>query len=659
MSKVFRITEGLENMGALKTGGQGSVYKARRTGEIVTAVKLLPTPVSSESSSDKNYIDFKNEVDKLKKVNEDPNPNVVTILSSGITESGCFPFIEMQFIEGPDLEELLKPPYDPVFTVKEAIKLAEHLSNALAHCHNLDVKHGDIKSNNVKLNIHTGNYVLLDFGLSLMSDEERRTSLRHAGAIEFMAPEQNEGQMLFETDVYSFGVVLFEALAGIVPFPLKDKGQTARNTIMMAHLETPPPELIPLRQLHMPAGWSQEMKLREMNIPEWLVSLIYKCLEKKPENRFANGMELYEFILVNSALPVSGNDDNLEAIVRLQQENEQLAKENEELRRLLVTNGEGAVPVAPGSNYTSAATKYETLPHTSLDVSDSALTSYSRTGQSKKTTDRKKIFASIIAGLLVLILVYALVTKKTARSSDRSNATTTQPGKVQNVIGHYKVVSSRAYLYGSPDEDSKKSDYIIPSNDVITAYEDKNGFIYTEFTNYKGESLKGWLNKKNLTTLEDWSQRSKREKAEVQLTAEDIAMQLRDARKFLEKGQTKAALYIYSYLAGQSVPEAMYYYGNLALQNKNEDIDCGRGLEFVKDASDKGYTSAKRTLGFLYLFADNPGMLSANGYGQCEFNKNTRRGRDLLDEAIKEGDTTASHLLEQYQAGNPEQSSDH
>jgi hypothetical protein len=40
MAKVFTITEGLENMGALKTGGQGSVYKARRIGEIITAVKL-------------------------------------------------------------------------------------------------------------------------------------------------------------------------------------------------------------------------------------------------------------------------------------------------------------------------------------------------------------------------------------------------------------------------------------------------------------------------------------------------------------------------------------------------------------------------------------------------------------------------------------------
>ena len=54
MSKVFTITSGLETMGALKTGGQGSVYKGRRTGEIITAIKLLPTPIYSETADDKN-----------------------------------------------------------------------------------------------------------------------------------------------------------------------------------------------------------------------------------------------------------------------------------------------------------------------------------------------------------------------------------------------------------------------------------------------------------------------------------------------------------------------------------------------------------------------------------------------------------------------------
>ena len=133
MARVFTIAPGLENMGALRSGGQGSVYKGRRIGEIITAIKLLPTPIYTESEDDKNYRDFQNEVQKLKKVNEEPNPNVVKILSFGLSETGNFPFIEMAYIEGPDLEELLKPPHDSVFTVKEVIKVAEQLSNALSH----------------------------------------------------------------------------------------------------------------------------------------------------------------------------------------------------------------------------------------------------------------------------------------------------------------------------------------------------------------------------------------------------------------------------------------------------------------------------------------------------------------------------------------------
>ncbi|MDB4922476.1 serine/threonine-protein kinase [Mucilaginibacter sp.] len=296
MSKVFTITKGLENMGALRTGGQGSVYKGKRIGPIITAVKLLPTPIHSESTEDKNYRNFLNEVEKLKKVNEIPNPNVVKILNSGITESGSFPFIEMEFIEGPDLEELLKPPHEKIFTIKEVIKLADQLACALSHCHKVGVKHGDIKGNNVKFNNSSGNYVLLDFGLSVMSDEQRRSSMRHAGAIEFMAPEQNEGQMLFQTDIYSYGVILYELLAGQVPFPLKDNGETARNNVMLSHMESPVPDILQLRKINFPDDWPK----RELQIPEWLLQMIAKCLEKSPEKRYANGAELQDVIAESS-----------------------------------------------------------------------------------------------------------------------------------------------------------------------------------------------------------------------------------------------------------------------------------------------------------------------------------------------------------------------
>jgi serine/threonine protein kinase len=318
MSKVFTITEGLENMGALRTGGQGSVYKGRRIGPIISAVKLLPTPIYTEDENDKNLRAFQNEVDKLKKVNEVPNPNVVKIMNSGLTESGSFPYIEMEYIEGADLEELLKEPNEPLFTIKETIKLADQLANALAHCHQVGVKHGDIKSNNIKYNIHSGNYVLLDFGLAIMSDEQRRTSIRHAGAIEFMAPEQNTGVMLFQTDIYSYGIILYELLAGQVPFPLGDNGETSRNTVMVAHMETPVPDLMELRKKNLPKSWAKEKKAQEVRVPQWLLSIIAKCLAKDPESRYANGMLLQEAIIEGSMEAVKPNNSAAETAIVIQ-----------------------------------------------------------------------------------------------------------------------------------------------------------------------------------------------------------------------------------------------------------------------------------------------------------------------------------------------------
>ena len=359
MSKVFTITEGLENLGALRTGGQGSVYKGRRMGPILSAVKLLPTPIYAESDEDKNYRNFKNEVNKLQKVNEIANPNVVKFLSSGITESGSLPFIEMEYIEGPDLCELLQPPHERIFMLQEVIRVAYQLTNALAHCHKLGIKHGDIKSNNVKYNIHSGNYVLLDFGLAIMSEEQRRTSIRNAGAIEFMAPEQHDGQMLLQTDVYSFGIILYELLTGEVPFPLLGNSETGRNTVMVAHMEAPVPDVIIARNAALPRSWSAEKQAQEMQIPQWLLQVLKKCLQKKPENRYASGVELHEAVLSGN---LNGDKQTQQEMLlsendRLQTElkNQQQDEENKE-RQLSALK---AYLMETGGNYNAATGKYE------------------------------------------------------------------------------------------------------------------------------------------------------------------------------------------------------------------------------------------------------------------------------------------------------------
>ncbi len=559
MAKVFTITEGLENMGALRSGGQGSVYKGRRANDVITAVKLLPTPIHSESRDDKNYLDFQNEVTKLKKVNEHPNPNVVKILSHGITDSGSFPFIEMEFIEGPDLAELLQPPKDPVFTIEEVLKVATQLSNALAHCHDAGVRHGDIKSNNVKFNIRTGNYVLLDFGLAAMTDEQRRTSLRHAGAIEFMAPEQNEGLMFFQTDIYSYGVVMFELVAGRVPFPLNYKGETARNHVMLSHMEDPLPDLILLRKQNLPHSGTEELKVHEMLLPQWLIDTITKCLEKKPVNRFANGRELHSHILLHLAKsaaqtpialsrPVqektivtpgaetpkenilippktsSIHQKNLEAQERLRRENEAVLSSYPKPRRRLSRPALIALAmllaVVMVAGYTligsqnkdedtyDASMPIEEIPDTSTRVDNNEIVLAQNEPSEKKKADtlqNKKLEKENP-------VLVAPVTKKApaaAVSNERREAVerktedvkeedATEEDDTPKSTTKYKVIDV-AHFHNEPDESTRRAAFINHwNNAILTPQKERNGFIYIVYTNDEGQTSRGWLNKKDL-----------------------------------------------------------------------------------------------------------------------------------------------------------------
>jgi serine/threonine protein kinase len=600
MARVFTITPGLENLGALKSGGQGSVYKAKRTGEIMSAVKILPTPIFSESGDDKNYTDFTNEVAKLRKVNEEPNPHVVTILNHGLTESGSFPFIEMEFIEGPDLEELLKPPHDKVFSVRQCIKVAEQLSSALAHCHKVGVKHGDVKSNNVKFNRKTGNYILLDFGLAVLSDEQRRTSLRRAGAVEFMAPEQTDGVLLFESDVYGFGVILFELIAGAVPFPLTANSDSARNNVLLAHRESAVPNMKELRM--------QNAQKKEP-VPDWLIQTVYKCLEKSPGSRFKNGVELHDHICRNTFGTSDANNE-------LFRELDQLRNENSRLRDQLATTEQTSM-------------RYVTQPQPAP------------VQQPIKRRGTRLGLPLAILGLLALIVgllvVFGVFKEKNPVAS--SGAVTPK-----SIIGQYQVSASQAYFHNKPRPDSKQQSYLMPSRSILQGLDEENGFIYTEFTNAENKTVKGWLKKTDLRRVEDVP--SKTKSKNVTLKEADVSAQLQRARTLARDGDIKAALYIYDGLADMGIPEGMFESGNFMLQNVQGDNDCRKGYNLIKAAAEKGYTPAKRTLGLLYSFSGDAEKLRQLGYPDCGYRANVSRGATFLTEAALEGDTAAKRYLQ-------------
>jgi len=342
--------------------------------------------------------------------------------------------------------------------------------------------------------------------------------------------------------------------------------------------------------------------------------MIYKCVEKNPQRRFANGKELQEYVNLNSTLANRQSEWSEDQVRLIQTQNQRLLEEKEQLQELVLKYQQIAATLRqPGRN--------------------------------------------ILPGILIVLLVVAAViaafiyfpTKKSDPEPNISkiDSNKIQPERPRQAIGQYKVLASRAYFHNGPDKTTRKVSYLIPSNDVITALDEKNGFVYTEFTNSRGQTSRGWLRKQELISLENWAKKKNENKGEARLNPADVSLQLQDAKMLLQGKELKEALYIYNYLADQGVPEAMYHYGNLALQGFNTDITCEEALEYIEKASDKDYTPAKRTLGFLYLFAENPDILKINEYQRCQYEKDYQKGSRLLVEAVAEGDTTAKRLLDE------------
>jgi len=330
-----------ENLGLLGDGSDAQVYKVRHN-ELgyVRAVRLLQKRITNKEKEPELYKSFIREAKYVLRLGNGAHPNIVRIYTPKITEAGDA-FWEMDFIDGDTVEKFITHNHDFI-PVEEIKRCLLDISSALAYCHvdnyrfSLDrdndkdlyefdstdgsklvisdenrqelirrycLVHNDIKSNNV-MRRFDGSYILLDFSLSFGSDKKfSRGSFE--GGIEYKAPEKwpekrNEkwdeqvAQITERADIYSFGVMLYEMLAGQVPFPV-DKNISdaeANNEIRKHHKHTPPPPIEPLRKAAYEAANPGRTYLKDY--PDWLEKVIMKCLEKRPENRYTNGKELYE-----------------------------------------------------------------------------------------------------------------------------------------------------------------------------------------------------------------------------------------------------------------------------------------------------------------------------------------------------------------------------
>lgn len=173
--------------------------------------------------------------------------------------------------------------------------LSRRIASALTHAHERDVVHGDLKPANILLK-NDGEPALIDFNLA--RNREEVASSHVGGTLPYMSPEQLQvllGRRLHlsaASDVYSLGLILFQIVEDRLPFPAPLSAAESDISVAIQH-----------RKL--------AIRFDETTISSGIKSIIAKCLEYDPKNRYASGAEILEDLdCENSNLPLKHAKDS-------------------------------------------------------------------------------------------------------------------------------------------------------------------------------------------------------------------------------------------------------------------------------------------------------------------------------------------------------------
>jgi serine/threonine protein kinase/tetratricopeptide (TPR) repeat protein len=247
----------------LGRGGMGRVYKVfdERIKEKV-ALKLLKPEISADEASIER---FSNELRFARKI---AHRHVCRMFDLG--EDDGARYITMEYVPGEDLKSVLRMMGQ--MSAGKAVLVARQVCEGLAEAHRLGVVHRDLKPQNIMID-REGNVRIMDFGIARSLKVKGMTGAGVViGTPEYMSPEQIEGQEVDgRSDVYSLGIILYEMMTGRVPF----EGETFLSIALKQKTEPP-------------------RNPREINpqVPDDLVRLILRCLDKDKAKRFQGAQDL-------------------------------------------------------------------------------------------------------------------------------------------------------------------------------------------------------------------------------------------------------------------------------------------------------------------------------------------------------------------------------
>ncbi|MHC5020012.1 MAG: protein kinase domain-containing protein [Planctomycetota bacterium] len=264
-----RLEQGVELGGyrildELGRGGMAVVYRATQPGlEREVALKILRTSDTTPAQHIERFLREGQAAARLS------HPNVVPVFDVGEADGAYF--LAMEFVRGRTLDAHVQ---DEAVEWRTAVAWVRDVARALHYAHEQGVVHRDVKPANV-LVTEGGVPRIADFGLARLDDGGGITAEGTAiGTPSYMAPEQAAGErdrVGPATDVYAAGAVLYECLSGQPPFT----GGSVLEILRAVQMEEP-------RPLRSATG----------GLPRDLVSVVEKCLEKEPGDRYPSAEAL-------------------------------------------------------------------------------------------------------------------------------------------------------------------------------------------------------------------------------------------------------------------------------------------------------------------------------------------------------------------------------
>lgn len=213
---------GWEIQDELGEGGFGRAYKVEKVLHVgestvrVSAVLKIVNSTISDTAEAKHML--VNEIRQLSLVN---SRYVANFRDAGIYRDGLkfAPYLVVDFIEGANLKQLIwerRAKHRSGLSATQFKTLVENTLRGLYGAHSKNVLHLDIKPDNIIYSAVDDAFVIIDFGLAVLSHRDT-INLFQGGTYGYIAPEEYISETSRMSDIFSLGMTFYEAATGFNP----------------------------------------------------------------------------------------------------------------------------------------------------------------------------------------------------------------------------------------------------------------------------------------------------------------------------------------------------------------------------------------------------------------------------------------------------------